>query len=52
MNKAKLGVSMLAAGALALGTLSGAVTAAPGDEIAAAVNGGVVVDLTVTVSED
>jgi len=52
MNKAKLGVSLLAAGALGLGTLSSVATAAPGDEIAAAVNGGVVVDLTVTVSED
>jgi len=52
MHKAKLGLSLLAAGALALGTLPSAATAAPGDEIAAAVNGGVVVDLTVTVSED
>ena len=50
MNKAKLGVSLLATGALGLGTLSSVATAAPGDEIAAAVNGGVVVDLTVTVS--
>ncbi len=44
--------ALLAAGALALGMLSSAAIAAPGDEIAAAVKGGVVVDLTVTVSED
>ncbi len=52
MHKAKLGLSLLAAGALGLGTLSSTATAAPGDEIGAAVANGVVVDLTVTVSED
>ncbi len=44
--------SLVAAGALGLSALATTANAAPGDQIAAAVAGGEVVDLTVTVSED